>query len=138
MEAEELDHPDPPVAQDALETTSALVSDSFHKDGRCILLGQPRPEYASMLALGTSTKLSAADKLRFSSTANILFVAIRTKKTISNFCALHKLILETSKANGLVSLIPSGTSYFVAIYKDNISYISAKKASTITGSMAYQ
>ena len=25
-------------------------------------------------------------------------------------------------------MIPSGTSYFVAIFKDNISYISAKKA----------
>lgn len=62
------------------------------------------------------------------STANVLFISIRLNKTISNFCALHKVILRHAKDKNLVSLIPSGTSYFVAEFRDSLGYTGVKRA----------
>ena len=69
-----------------------------------------------------------ADKSRLTTTANVHLIAVRRDKSMTNFCTRHKLTLEHTEGRGLVSLIPSGTSHFVAEFRDNIGYAAAKRA----------
>ena len=87
----------------------------------------PRPSYATVLALGTSVKLTAADKTRLSDTFYALFVTIRINKSLANFYALHKFIVKDIQESLLVSLIALGTSYFVAECNSSVGFVALKK-----------